>query len=153
VFPGPEGYLRVESSAEYLGSRFLSFFGVLTIELITFQPCNPERGCRGGTWGSSGVDGSIGTSDGDGAVDGLLRIGRSFGGDLTGFALSGVWLTPRMGGRSFSGLPLTGVEGELKARPADRGRGRGISCMFPFSCIVEGRFLLGTDPKAGSGSL
>ena len=57
-----------------------------------------------------------------------------------------------MGG-SLSEPPLTGVEGELKARPVDGGRGNGISCTFLFSCIAEGRFLLATDPRVGSGSL
>ena len=98
-FPEPDGDLRGESSAEYLGSRFLASlsFGVPTMELSMFQPVarDTERGCRGGTRGSSGVDGSIGTSDGDGAVDGRLRIGRRlFGGDLTVLALSGVRPTP-----------------------------------------------------------
>lgn len=49
--------------------------------------------------------------------------------------------------------PLTGVEGELKARPADRGRMGVISCGFPLSCIVDGRFLFDTDPKDGCGSI
>lgn len=93
------GYLRVESSAENLGSRLfpsLSFFGIPMIEAI-FQPvaCDMECGVRGGTCGtSSGVGGSIGTREGDGAVDGRLRIGRrSFGGDLM-FPLSDDLLTP-----------------------------------------------------------
>jgi len=47
VFSEPEGYLRVESSAENLGSHFLvslSFFGTLTMEEIAPQPvvCDVE---------------------------------------------------------------------------------------------------------------
>jgi len=52
-FSGPEGYLRVESSAENLGSHFLaslSFFGVLTTEENTPQlaACDMECEWRGG---------------------------------------------------------------------------------------------------------
>ena len=80
-FSGLEGYLRVESSAENLGNHFLvslSFFGVLRMEEITPQPVfwDAECGCKGGIRGSSGEGVSIGTSDGDGAVDGRLRMGR-----------------------------------------------------------------------------
>ena len=151
-FSGPEGYLRVESSAENLDSHFLpslSFFGVVTMEVI-FQPVARDAECepRGGTRGtSSGVGESIGTRDGDGAVDGRLRIGRrSFGGVL-GFSLPDGWLGLRGVDVSFPTPVLIGVDGELKVRPADRGRKGEISCGFPFSCIVDGRLLLGTDPK------
>jgi hypothetical protein len=156
AFSGPDGYLREESSAENLGNRLLfslSFFGVLMIEVI-FHPVarDTERGLRGGTCGtSSGVGGSMGTRDGDGAVDGRLRMGRSFGEGLTP-PLSGDWLALRRVNVSFPEPPLIGVEGELNARPADRGRSGEISCGFPLSCIVDGRFLLATDPKVGRES-
>jgi len=96
VFSGLEKYLRVVSSAESLGRRFLaslSFFGVLTMEEITFQPvaCDMECECEGGTFGTSGVGANMGTRDGDGAVDGRLRIGRrNFGEVLTLGSFSGV---------------------------------------------------------------
>lgn len=92
------GYFRVESSAENLGSRLLaslSFFGVLRMEEITLQPVACDVESRGGIWGISGVCASIGTSDGDGAVDGRLRMGRgSFGGVLALWVWSGVLATP-----------------------------------------------------------
>lgn len=151
-FSGPGGYLRVESSAENLDSHFLpslSFFGVVTMEVI-FQPVarDTERELRGGTSGtSSGVGGSIGTRDGDGAVDGRLRIGRRNFGEVLAFSLSDGWLGA-LGLRGVNvSFPLIGVEGELRARPADRGRKGVISCGFPFSCIVDGRLLLDADPK------
>lgn len=151
-FSEPVGYLRVESSAENLGSRFLpslSFFGVVIMEVI-LQPAARDTECEltGGTCGaSSGVGGSMGNRDGEGAVDGRLRIGRrNFGGDLT-FSLSDGRFGLRGVGISFPTPALIGVEGELRARPADRGRKGVISCGFPFSCIVDGRLLLGTDPK------
>lgn len=125
------------------------------MEVITLQPAarDVEWEWRGGIWGTSGVGGSIGISDGDGAVDGRLRIGRrSFGEVLALSVLSGVWLTPRGEGVAFSKPLLVGIEGELGTRPADRGRSGVISCMLLFSCIVDGRFLLATDPKAGGES-
>lgn len=158
AFSEPEGYLRVESSAENLGSHLLlslSFFGVLTIEVI-FQPVARDTECElgGGTRGtSSGVGGSMGNKDGDGAVDGRLRMGRRRFGGVLAFSWSDDWLALRRLNFSFPKLPLIGVEGELKVRPADRGRSGVISCGFPFSCIVDGRFLLTPRPKAGSGSI
>lgn len=126
VFSEPETYLRGESSTESLGSRFLpslSLFGVLTIEVNTLQPvaCDMERELGGGICGTSGGGESIGTSDGDGAVDGRLRMGRgSFGG--VWILLSGDWRAVRRVNVSFARAPLVGAVGELKARPADRGR-------------------------------
>lgn len=96
----------------------------------------------------------MGSRDGDGAVDGRLRMGRrGFVGVLLPSALPDLGPTPRREDASFSKPPLLGVEGVLMARPADRGRSGVISCMFPFPCIVDGRFLLATDPDVGSGSL
>ena len=95
---------------------------------------------------------SRGSRDGDGAVDGRLRMGRgSFGGVLE--FLSGEGLALRRVNVSFTKVALIGVEGELKARPADRGRRGVISCRFPFSCIVDGRFLFDTDPDVDRESL
>ena len=95
MFSELEGYLRIESSAENLGNHFLaslSFFGVLTTEENILQPVACES--RRGIWGTSGVGASIGTSDGDGAVDGRLRIGRGgFGEVLMLCTLSGVLVT------------------------------------------------------------
>lgn len=151
-FSGPGGYLRVESSAENLDSHFLSFFGVVTMEVI-FQPVLRDTECelRGGTSGtSSSVGGSIGTRDGAGAVDGRLRIGRRNLGEVLAFSLSDGWLGAlglRRVNVSFPTPALIGVEGELRARPADRGRTGVISCGFPFSCIVDGRFLPDAVPK------
>lgn len=159
IFSEPEGYLRVESSAENLGSFLLpslSFLGIPMIEVI-FQPvaCDMECEVRGGTRGtsSSGVGGSMGSRDGDGAVYGRLRMGRrSFGGVLA-FSLSGDGLALGRTNVSFPEVPLIGVEGELKARPADRGRRGVVSCGFPFSCIVDGRFLLATDSNIDRESI
>ena len=58
-----------------------------------------------------------------------------------------------MGDLVFSWPPLIGAEGEVRARPADRGRSGVISGAFPFSCIVDGRFLLATDPKVSRESV
>lgn len=152
-----ELYLREESSAENLGSFLLfslSFFGMPTIE-VNFQPvaCDIECELRGTRGTSSGVGGSMGSRDGDGAVDGRLRMGRrSFGGVLA-FFLSGCGPELRGVNISFPDVPLIGVEGELKARPADRGRKGVISCRFPSSCIVDGRFLFAKDPNIGRGSV
>lgn len=157
TFSESEGYLRVESSAENLGSFLLpplSFFGIPMKE-VNFQPVarDMEWGLRGGTRGtSSGVGDSMGSRDGEGAVDGRLRMGRrSFGGVFT-FSLSGDSLALRRVNVSFPEVPLSGIEGELKARPADRGRRGAISCGFPFSCIVDGRFLVVTNPRVGRES-
>lgn len=95
----------------------------------------------------------MGTRDGDGAVDGRLRMGRRSFGGLFGSPLLGVWVTPWRVNVSFSGAPLVGAEGVLKARPADCGR-RGISSgIFLVPWAVDGRFLLATDPKVGRGSV
>ena len=99
-FSEPEGYLRSASSAENLGSRFLvsfPFFGILIMEEITLQPVACDKECeRGvGICETSGVGGSMGTRDGDGAVDGRLRMGRmNFGVFLRSSFLSGVWAIP-----------------------------------------------------------
>lgn len=93
----------------------------------------------------------MGTRDGDGAVDGRLRIGRGSFGRALAF-LSDDGLALRRANVSCTKVALIGVEGELKARPADRGRRGVISWRFPLSCIVDGRFLFDTDPEVDRGS-
>lgn len=155
VFSELERYPLVESSADDLGNHFLaslSFFGVPMKDEKILQPvaCDMECECIGGSCGMPGVGGSMGSREGDGAVDGRLRIGRRGFGEVLGLSvLPGVWLTPRGGDTSFFKANLIGAEGELRALPAERGRSGVISCIFLFSCIVDGRFLLATAPKTG----
>ena len=129
---------------------------MLIKEVTTLQPVarDIEREfIVAGIFGTSG-GGSMGIVAGDGAVNGRLRMGRmGFGDFLTLPPLSSVCVTPWRVIVSFT-TPRLGASGELRARPADRGR-RGVisSNLFWVPWVVDGRLRFATAPKVNRESV